>query len=267
LKNNNFKNDFIQRYSEHLNHTFSDERVVYIIDSIKSLIENEMPRHIQKWGTLIDSLSIDGGFGKHPGVTSLTYWNQEVEELKTFSAQRPAYAIQYLSSRFSLSGRANLKINSSVLNNAKVEINGFYETIGENNLYFKNIPLSIKAYAPPGYRFKRWVEPQSGNVIGTDPAINYTISGDTALMMEFEKLSTGDVPEVLDSALTLYKSGSPYFIVNDLNIGSNGVLTVEPGVVIYFSSNKSIYVKGKLLMEGTGTEPITLLPYFAEEKF
>ncbi|MGE5846802.1 MAG: CotH kinase family protein, partial [Ignavibacteria bacterium] len=265
--NNNFKHDFIQRYSEHLNHTFSNDRVVYIIDSIKSLIDNEMPRHIQKWGTLIDSLSIDGGFGKHGGIPSMTYWNQEVEKLKTFSAQRPAYAIQHLSNRFGLSGRANLKITSSVQNNAKLEINGFYETIGDSNLYFKNIPIPLKAYAPPGYRFKQWVESQNGNVIGTESAINYTISGDTELKMEFEKLGTGEVPEVLNSALTLYKTGSPYFIINDLNIGSNGVLSVEPGVVIYFSSNKSIYVKGKLLMEGTESEPITLLPYFAEEKW
>ncbi|HVO73303.1 MAG TPA: CotH kinase family protein [Ignavibacteriaceae bacterium] len=266
--NNNFKNEFIQRYSEHLNHTFSNDRVVNLIDSIKSLIENEMPRHIQKWGTLIDSLSIDGGFGKHPGVISMSYWNQEVEKLKTFSAQRPAYAVQYLNDRFGLSGRANLKITSSVQKDAKLEINGFYETIGDSNLYFKNIPLSIKAYAPPGYRFKQWVDLKSGgNVIGTEPENNYTLSGDAELMMEFEKLGTGEVPEVLDSALTLYKSGSPYFIINDLNIGTNGILTVEPGVVIYFSSNKSIYVKGRLLMEGTEAEPITLLPYFAEEKW
>jgi hypothetical protein len=265
--NNNFKNDFIQRYSEHLNHTFSNERVAHFIDSIKSLIENEMQRHIQKWGTLIDSLSIDGGFGKHGGIPSMTYWNQEVEKLKTFSAQRPVYAIQYLNDRFALSGRAKLKITSSEQNNAKVEINGFYKTIGDSDLYFKNIPLSIKAYAPPGYRLKQWVESGTGSVIGTEPVIYYAISGDTELMMEFEKLSTGEVPEVLNSTLTLYKTGSPYFIINDLNIESSGVLRVEPGVVIYFSSGKNIYVKGKLLMEGTETEPINLLPYFSGEKW
>jgi hypothetical protein len=444
--NSNFKNDFIQRYSEHLNHTFSNDRVVYIIDSIKSLIENEMPRHIQKWGTLIDSLSIDGGFGKHGGIPSMTYWDQQVENLKTFSAQRPAYAIQYLSDRFGLTGRANLKITSNVITDTKLVINGFYETLGENNLYYKNIPVPIKAYAPPGYRFKQWTQlsgnslnvnliptvgvwkyndgdsapidtwkglgyddsgwktgnaqfgygegdestvidygpdsqnkyitsyyrnsfqvdnpaninsltlkllcddgaviylngnevsrpnmpsgtidfstlaqssisgtdettfteytidksslvqgqnviavevhqssgsssdvsfdlsldatlnqqTQTGNVIGTEPTINYTILNDAELLMEFEKLGTGEVPEVLNNALTLYKSGSPYFITKDLNIGSNGILTVEPGVVFYFSSGKSIYVKGKLLLEGTESEPITLMPYFPDEKW
>jgi hypothetical protein len=442
--NNNFKNDFIQRYSEHLNRTFSNDRVVHIIDSVKSLIENEMPRHIQKWGTLIDSLSIDGGFGKHGGIPSMAYWDDQVENLRTFSAQRPAYAIQYLSERFGLSGRSNLKISSNVASQGKVTINNFYENLDENNLYFKNIPLRLTAYSPPGYRFKQWSEmvlgsdiklinsaaswkyrdagtapdnswknlnyddsgwktgnaqfgygdgdettvidygpdsqnryitsyyrdsfqiddpanvkqltlrllrddgavvylngtevlrdnmpsgnvtystlavsavggtdestfydftidksglvvgknviaveihqsggtssdvsfdlsldaslnqqSQVGQTISAQPTINYTLTSDAELTMEFEKTG-GDVPTVLNTPLTLTKSGSPYFITNDLNIESNGVLTVEPGVVLYFSSGKSIYVNGRLLMEGTEAEPITLMPYYSSEKW
>jgi spore coat protein CotH len=51
LQNNEFRNLFVQRYAQLMNHAFNTDRVVAKIDSIKSLIENEMPRHIEKWGT------------------------------------------------------------------------------------------------------------------------------------------------------------------------------------------------------------------------
>ena len=258
--NDKFKNEFIQRYSERLNHTFNEDRLVPIIDSLKSLIEAEMPRHIQKWGTYIDSLSIDI-WGKTSGISSMNSWNSEVQNLNDFAAQRTDYVIQHLNSRFGLSGRVNLKISSNVPDQGKVIINNFYENLNENNLYFKNVPLTITAYPPPGYRFKQW-----NGITSTQPTINYTLTNDAELTMEFEKTG-GDVPSVLNTPLTLTKSGSPYFIINDLNIESNGVLTVEPGVVINFSSGKSIYVKGKLLMEGTEADPITLMSYYPNEKW
>jgi hypothetical protein len=259
-KNDEFRSEFIQRYSERLNHTFNEDRVLPIIDSLKSLIQAEMPRHIQKWGTYIDSLTIDI-WGKTPGITSMNSWNSEVQNLKNFAAQRTNYAIQYLNSRFGLSGRSNLKISSNVPNQGKVTVNDFYENLDENNSYFKNVPLRITAYPPPGYRFKQWAE-----ISIAQPTINYTLTNDAELTMEFEKIG-GDVPTVLNTSLTLAKSGSPYFIISDLNIESNGVLTVEPGVVIYFSSGRSIYVNGRLLMEGTEAEPITLMPYYSNEKW
>lgn len=443
--NTNFKNEFVQRYAEHLNTTFANDRVVTIIDSIKSLIQNEMPRHIQKWGTLIDSLSIDGGFGKHPGVTSLTYWNSEIQKFKDFSMQRPAYASQYLSSKFSLSGRANLKISSNIQNEGKVVVNNFFENLGENNLYFKNVPLPIQVYPPPGYGFKQWKEivlstnlnlisagsgwrysdgsstpenwnntgyndagwksgiaqlgygdgdektvisygPNSQNkyitsyyrssfqitnpseikelklkllrddgaviylngneivrcsnmptgtvsystnaisalgdpeestyyeftintinlvtgtnvlaveihqanatssdisfdlsldatlnqqstnenIIGTNQSIIYTMTDDTELIAEFEKISSSEIAQVINEPLTLSKVNSPYYVPNNVTIESNGIVTVEPGTIIYFSSGKGITVKGKILMQGTVAEPIMLTSYYPSEKW
>ncbi|MDP3150790.1 MAG: lamin tail domain-containing protein [Ignavibacteria bacterium] len=443
--NPNFKNEFVQRYSEHLNKTFSNDRVVAIIDSIKSLLQNEMPRHIQKWGTLIDSLSIDGGFGKHAGVTSMTYWDSEVLKFKTYSTQRPAYAIQHLNNMFGLTGRANLKITSNILNEGKAEVNGYSENLGENNLFFKNIPLQIKAYPPPGYDFKQWKEkvlstkmnliPQSSfwrysdasstptglwasadyndaswklgtaqfgygdgdektvisygpnsqskyitsyyrrafqindlaavkeltlklmrddgavvylngneilrsnmstgtvsfsslapiavsgteestffeftidktyllagtnilaveihqsgatssdvsfdlsldavlnqqstneNVVGTADSITYAITDDTELIAEFEKISSSELAQVINEPITLSKANSPYFVLNDVTVGTNGIVTVEPGTIIYFSSGKSITVNGQIIMNGTETEPITLTSYYPSEKW
>ncbi len=442
--NQNFKNEFIQRYAERINHTFNSDRVVSIIDSIKSLIEDEMPRHIQKWGTYIDSLTIDI-WGQTPGITSLTFWNSEVQKLRNFAEQRTNYATQYLSERFGLSGRANLKISSSAQNQGKIIVNSFQGMLGEDNLYFKNVPLPIQVYPPPGYSFTQWKEivlstslnlisagaqwkyrdegtapadtwknidfddnnwnsgnaqfgygdgdentvinygpnpqnkyitsyyrysfqitdpsaieelhlkllrddgaviylngneivrsnmpsgtisfstpattaaggdeestffefilnnanlvtgknviaveiHQSGatssdvsfdlsldatlsdptpvaNIIGTEPLINYTITDDTELIAEFEATGLNEVPAVINGTLTLFNANSPYYIQNDVTIEQDGILTVEPGVVIYFTSRKGIYVKGRVLMQGTDADPITLASYYPSEKW
>jgi len=442
--NTNFKNEFVQRYAQHMNKTFANDRVVAIIDSIKSLLQDEMPRHIQKWGTLIDSLSIDGGFGKQHSVSSMTNWNSEVDKFKNFSAQRPPYAVQYLNGQFGLTGRANLKISSNIQNEGKITVNNFSENFGESNLYFKNIPLHIQASPPPGYSFKQWKEVvlstnlnliapgsewkysdgnatpanwnttnlndaswktglaqfgygegdevtvisygpdaqnkyitsyyrrsfqitnladvkelklkllrddgavvylngteivrsnmptglvsfgalapvavggveettffeftidklnlvagtnvlaveihQSGgtssdvsfdlaldavlnqqssnaNIIGTTPSITYTMTDNTELIAEFEKTSSSEIAQVINEPLTLAKVNSPYFVTNNVTIESNGIVTVEPGTVIYFSAGKGITVKGKILMNGSAAEPITLTSYYPEEKW
>lgn len=442
--NDQFKNEFVQRYAEHLNHTFDPARVINKIDSVKTIIQNEIPRHIQKWGTYIDSLTIDI-WGKTPGITSLTYWNAEVQKLRDFVLQRSNYSTQYLSNQFGLSGRANLKISSSLLNEGKVEVNGFSENLGEENLYFKNIPLKIKAYAPPGYDLKQWKEkvlstkmnliPQSSfwrysdasstptgswastnyndtswklgtaqfgygdgdektvisygpnsqskyitsyyrrafqiddlaavkeltlklmrddgavvylngneilrsnistgtisfstlastamsgtdestffeftidktylltgtnvlaveihqsgetssdvsfdlsldavlnqqstneNVVGTADSLTYAITDNTELIAEFEKISSSELTQFINEPVTLSKVNSPYFVLNDVTVGANGIVTVESGTIIYFSSGKSITVNGQIIMNGTETEPITLTSYYPSEKW
>ena len=442
--NKNFKDEFVQRYAEHLNHTFNVDRVDDKIDSLKALIENEMPRHIQKWGTYIDSLTIDI-WGQTPGVTSLTYWNSEVQKLKNFAAQRTNYAVQYLRNRFNLEDRAHLKISSNLQNTGKLTINNIYENWNEDNLFFMNVPLNVQAFPPPGYNFKQWkqistaenvnliqagsvwkyrdegsapdnswkntdyndsgwksgnaqlgygdgdentvigygndsnnkyitsyyrqsfqitnpanvkelklsllrddgaivylngsevvrsnmptgtvtystyaptavggtdestffeftidnsklvagknviaveihqangsssdisfdlslsatLNQQSAveNVVGTGQSITVTMNGDTELIAEFEKISSSEVAQVISNSVTLSKSNSPYFVVDNVTVEQNGTLTVEPGTIIYFSAGKGLYVKGKLLMEGTETEPITLTSYYANEKW
>ena len=264
--NDNFRNEFIQRYAERLNHTFKYERVLGIIDSLSALIENEIPRHVQKWGAYIDSLTIDI-WGQTPGIPSVSSWNYEIQKLRTFASLRGAYASEYLSSRFGLSGRANLLLSTNAQNEGKIIVNDFFQTLGEDIQYFKDVPITLKAYPPPGYIFKQWVDITNSNIISTDSIISYTLKGDVEIMAEFEPININNVPNNINQSVTLTKANSPYFVQNDVIIETAGTLTVESGVEIYFSSGKSIYVYGKLLMQGTKDDSITLTSYYPFEKW
>ncbi len=50
LDNNEFVQIFANRFSAHLNSTFSQQRMVEIIDSLKINVSAEMPQHIERWG-------------------------------------------------------------------------------------------------------------------------------------------------------------------------------------------------------------------------
>ena len=154
--NEQFKNEFLQRYSERLNTTFATNRVISTIDSLASGIEAEIPRHISKWGTFIDSLSITE-WGESSGIPSIESWNAEIQKFRIFAEKRPASAIRNLSDLFSLSGRSTLSINSNIQGAGKLDMNGFFKDIdASSGLYFNGIPIRIKAYSPPGYKFSSW---------------------------------------------------------------------------------------------------------------
>lgn len=270
--NQDFVNEFVQRYSQHIDQIFNSDRVLSIIDSLKSQIEDEMPRHINKWGTYIDSLSIDE-WGQTAGVSSLTYWNNQIGGMTDFASQRSSYAIQYLSNIFSLSGRSQLSCLSNPDNQGKIAINGIISEMGKSFHFFNNIPLNITVYPPPGYQLKQWKEIISidttviENIISTEPSIEYAINGNTQLVAEYEEKSSGMVPEVINSSMTLTTDGSPYFITNDVHIESGGTLIVNPGVEIQFAKEKSIYVNGKLLVEGNINAPVSLMSYYPSDKW
>ncbi|SVE09834.1 uncharacterized protein METZ01_LOCUS462688, partial [marine metagenome] len=49
MSNSDYVNEFIQRFATHLNTIYNPERVIQVIDSLKSNLELEMPRHLARW--------------------------------------------------------------------------------------------------------------------------------------------------------------------------------------------------------------------------
>lgn len=142
LENTEFKNQFIQRFASHLNITFNPQRVLSIIDSLKTEIEPEIPRHIQKWEK---STSFNDG------------WNYHIEVMKEFATKRPNSVINHINGKFGLSGSAKLNVNISdpkmgdiFINEVKLPTNNF------SGAYLKDIPIQLKAIPKHGYRFIEW---------------------------------------------------------------------------------------------------------------
>ena len=52
------------------------------------------------------------------------------------------------------------------------------------------------------------------------------------------------------------QSGSPYYIMNDIQLDENDSLTIEPGVLVLFQGPYRLLVNGQLLAKGTKTDSI-----------
>ena len=89
LNNEQFKQEFIRKFAQHLEVTFHPERVVSVIDSLAANIEDEMPRHIYRWKGEADY-----------ALQSVEDWYLELEVLRAFALQRPSIVSTHLQMHF-----------------------------------------------------------------------------------------------------------------------------------------------------------------------
>ncbi len=170
LANEEFHNEFSQRMMAHLNTTFKPERLKNIIDSIKAIVEPEIPRHKERWS---ESLSF------------FTTWQQGVDVIYEFAEKRSPYVIQNIKNRFGFSGEANLTLN--IAGKGKVFFNGV--ECDNNNFsgsFFKDIPLKLIAVPDSGYSFSGW----SGLLNSSSDSTEIVLTNDSQLTAFFE-VATG----------------------------------------------------------------------------
>ncbi len=166
LTNNEFRAEFVQRFAAHLNTTYDPARVLAIIDELQAGIAAEIPAHADRWGK--------------PNPAN---WEGQVDILRQFAAERPAYMRQHLNEYLGSPGFANLTIQvegqGEVLT-AGVVVPGN----GYSGPYFRDTPLRLEAVPQPGFRFLHWLE--TGE---TAAAITITLDGDMTRTAVFEPRS------------------------------------------------------------------------------
>jgi hypothetical protein len=153
IQNTEFKNDFITRASTHLNTTFKKDRIIRIVDNFKNGISSEMPRHIQRW-------SSEGG------VSSMNFWESEIEELKDFEDARGDYVAQHIKSQFVLGNTNNLFLSVSKPGGGEIFINNILipgDSFSGN--FFLNVPMNLNFVSAVGYDFSHWEECPIDNTV------------------------------------------------------------------------------------------------------
>jgi hypothetical protein len=172
LKNEEFRQRFIQKFASHLNITFAQQRVEHLIDSLKMDIEDEIPRHIQKWEK---STSFNDGWAYHINV------------MKEFAAKRAGYVISQITDKFGLNGTSELQVTYDDGNMGNIYLEGVQ--LPDNNftgIYFKGIPVQCIAVPKKGYRFVQW----QGIAESINDSVTITLTGDASLHAEFEAVYT-----------------------------------------------------------------------------
>ena len=165
LVNPTFKAAFLQRFASHLAITYAPQRVRGLIDAFSAPVAAEVPRHVARWQT----------------PQSVEAWRKAVEDLRRFADLRPAAVRSAINKYLGSPGTAELTLNvaggQGQVQAAGVAPFGYPFSA----LYFRKLPLTLRAVPAPGYRFVRWQE--TGQ---TTPEISLTLAAATARTAVFE---------------------------------------------------------------------------------
>lgn len=180
LENESFRTDFINHYADLLNTAFLPARVVGVIDQMQADIATEMAAHIQRWG--------------RPG--SIGDWQNQVNGMRNFANERPAYARSHLRSQFSLGVDRQLTLNVSGPEQGYIRVNSTditAATPGVNaaapypwsGVYFDSVPMTVTAVPRPGYLFSHWDGPAGIDPLA--PALTLSLTSAVSLTAYFEE--------------------------------------------------------------------------------
>jgi len=141
LDNPEFEQYYISRYADLLNTAFDCEFMINFLDSMASIIEPEMPQHIQRWG---------GSFSE---------WQNNVQKIRDFINTRCEIINDGLIDCYDITGPYQLMVMVDPINTGEVKINSInpdqYPWQGE---YFGDINILLEAEVmDPYYEFDRWL--------------------------------------------------------------------------------------------------------------
>lgn len=143
-QNEEFKNKFVQRWAYFSSTTFAPERVIPIIDSLQANIDAEISRHTSIWG--------DKG-----GVENYNAWLGFVQDMRDWSNQRTPVTDTHLNAVFGTSEKSNLELLVDPPGSGNITLDDI--NINSDNfsgVFYKNIPLNLRAIPEPGYVFDGW---------------------------------------------------------------------------------------------------------------
>jgi hypothetical protein len=181
LTNNEFRNRFIQLYAFHLNTTYDPDRVAAILDTFKTRIEAEMPRHITKWGgQRVPDLNDTNQWVPHV-FSTIEEWSANVDDIRQFAIQRPNIAISHLEAKFGLNGLSQLTVATDDWTDGTISF--LHKPLRADiatGQYFRNVPLTLTAAPRTGRLFSHWVVSVGASQTEEEsPSLTLILSADT----------------------------------------------------------------------------------------
>jgi len=204
LENDSLKQNYINRFSDRLNTIFTSENVLSKIDSIKNLVNEEMPIHVKKWRS-----------------NNIKRWERNVNILRDFANYRPAYLRQHIMDKFELTDTIEVSIKHEELKKGKVQLNSLNIKGEFKGYYFKEIPIRLIAHPAFGYEFIEWK-----GINSSSTKIDYNLSQKVFIVPIFKQKKKSDWQKKV--------------VINELCLKSDTVNKTKDWVEIYNNSDTTI---------------------------
>ena len=182
LTNEEFKNDFINRFADLLNTIFRAERVKTVIEEINSELRPGLMEHIHRWRYPSTATTLGERATEEP---NLEKWDQTIDGLNGYAEKRPDKQRTHLQEYFGLGEKIPQTFDVNDRQMGYIRVNSILLTDEEKGveqpifpwtgIYFKGQPFPIQAIPFPGFEFVKWEHLGSDN----DLNIHTPITGDT----------------------------------------------------------------------------------------
>lgn len=150
LQNPEFRNEFINCFADQLNTSFIPERVNQRIDEYAAAIEKAMPENINRWNTF-----------------DMETWYKNLKDIKTYADKRPFYVRNHIINKFKdngVTGTSEIKLETDPtagyvrVNSIDIKSTtpGVTNPSNWSGIYFKGVPITLKAFPAEGYKFDHW---------------------------------------------------------------------------------------------------------------
>ena len=172
LTNSTFKTEFINRFADLINTTYSTSHILSTMASMKTVLDPEATDQFARWKAPQDNDD----------------WNYFLSIQTSFATQRPTYQRNHIRSQFGITNNINATVNVSNPIHGYVKMNTIDIKVGTpsitsnpypwTGIYFSNIPVTLKAIANPGYTFSHWTGASSSTnaVITITSASNFSVT-------------------------------------------------------------------------------------------
>jgi len=222
LENQTFRQDFINRYADHLNTTFDSTRVLQIIEQMENGIAAAMPYHIARWQS-----SFVGPWWLGKSIDSMEEWYSNIAVATEFARLRGDFVRQHIVDEFQLydGGVGTLNVNVSPASTGLIQLNHLIlENFPWKGKYFPSVPVKLTAIPKPGYRFQGWSGVSAPNV----PAISILFTDNQTITALFEPDTQQTSPVV----------------INEINYNSIATFETEDWLEFYNSTQSVLDISG-----------------------
>ena len=220
VKNSTFRNEFANRFADRMNQEFLPNNISHLIDSLFNNIKVEMEFHSYFWG---------GG--------------DNGDRMKTFAQSRPKNMRKHLRKNLDVGDDVTLTLNTNDSKAGYIELNSLtLKKFTWKGIYFKNVPVKLRAVARPGYKFVRW-EFSGGIPASTSAGIEVTLDNDATINAVFEK----DANAAFNSV-----------VINEINYKSADDFDTKDWIELYNTTAAAINLSGWKLLDGEADEAFTM---------
>jgi hypothetical protein len=186
LLNEEFRTQFVTRFSDMLNTTFRPAHVRGLIDEFQASLEPEIGEHIHRWG----HGHVPSSFHQNPA--NVEEWRANINVLNQYANDRATLVRDHLRTQFGFSGSAPLTVDVSDARAGFVQLNSIAirpETPGVDaspypwtGQYFRPTPVRLVAHPKPGYRFAGW----EGAPVAAGDTLHFNLESRVTIRALFE---------------------------------------------------------------------------------